>query len=260
MPSLPRYVEIRAEIEGRIRSGEWRPGHRVPSEHELMEQYGCSRMTVHKALSALAHAGLLVRRRRSGTVVAMPANEETVLEIHDIEAEITATKRSYGYELQHRQVRPASPEEAERLRVEPGARILSLRALHSADGRPFVLENRLVNLAVVPEAEAQPFRAGPSGSWLLRRIPWTDAEHAIRAVPAGARAAEALAIRKGAPCLQVERRTWQSGVPVTFVQLLYPGERHQLVGRFGPGGGAKREGVRSQEEPPPRVDPALRRA
>lgn len=234
--SLPRYAEIRTEIEGRIKSGEWRPGHRVPSEHELMEQYRCSRMTVHKALSAMANAGLIVRRRRSGSFVAMPANEETVLEIHDIEAEIAATGRTYGYELQDRRIRPAAIEEAERLRVEPGARVVVLRARHSADGQPFVLEQRLINLAVVPDAETETFRNGASGSWLLRRIPWTDAEHSIRAVSAGARTASDLGIRKGAACLQVERRTWQSGLPVTFVQLLYPGERHQLVGRFGPNG------------------------
>ncbi|WP_296253579.1 GntR family transcriptional regulator, partial [uncultured Stenotrophomonas sp.] len=45
---------IRSDIEGRILSGEWEPGFRIPFEHELMEQYGCSRMTVNKVLTALA--------------------------------------------------------------------------------------------------------------------------------------------------------------------------------------------------------------
>ena len=43
-----------------------------------------------------------------------------------------------------------------------------------------------------------------------------------------------LDIAPGAPCLVVERRTWQGGVPVTHVRLAYPGERHQLIGRFSP--------------------------
>ena len=47
--------------------GHWPPGHRVPFEHELMETYSCSRMTVNKVMSALADAGLVVRRRRAGT-------------------------------------------------------------------------------------------------------------------------------------------------------------------------------------------------
>ena len=72
---LPRYAEIRRALEEAIMSGAWRPGRRVPSEHALMEQFGCSRMTVNKALSALAEAGLILRKRRSGSFVASPASE-----------------------------------------------------------------------------------------------------------------------------------------------------------------------------------------
>jgi GntR family histidine utilization transcriptional repressor len=236
--NVPRYAEIRQEIEGRIRSGAWAPGHRIPSEHELMEQYGCSRMTVHKALSALAAQGLVTRKRRAGSFVAAPTNEETILEIHDIEAEISATGRAYGYKLLGRRVRPATAEDADRLKVEAGQRVMALRARHAADGEPFVIERRLINLAAVPEASEQGFADSPSGSWLLRRVPWTDAEHSIRAISAEPDVAEQLDVKSGAACLLVERRTWQSGTPITFVQLIYPGDRHQFVGRFGPRAGA----------------------
>ena len=55
----PLHQRIRAEIEARIRSGEWAPGHRAPTEAELMAQYACSRMTVNKAMTALVEAGLI---------------------------------------------------------------------------------------------------------------------------------------------------------------------------------------------------------
>ena len=129
-PGLPRYAEIRIDFESRIRSGEWPPGHRIASEHELMAQYGCSRMTVHKALTALAAAGLITRKRRSGSFVAAPKTEETVLEIHDIEAEITAGGRAYAYELLDCTERPATAPDAERLSVAEGAPVLALRARH----------------------------------------------------------------------------------------------------------------------------------
>jgi GntR family histidine utilization transcriptional repressor len=233
-PSLPRYAEIRTDFETRIRSGEWAPGHRISSEHELMAQYACSRMTVHKALTALAAAGLITRKRRSGSFVAAPRTEETVLEIHDIEAEITAGGRAYSYELLDRAERAASARDAERLAIREGEPVLALRARHGADGRPYVLEERLINLSAVPEGRGQDFSLHPSGSWLLRQVPWTDAEHSIRAVAAGARLASQLGIAKGAACLVIERRTWQSGAPVTQVRLIYPGDRHRLVGRFRP--------------------------
>jgi GntR family transcriptional regulator, histidine utilization repressor len=231
---LPRYAEIRGDFERRIRSGEWAPGYRIASEHDLMERYGCSRMTVHKALTALAAAGLITRKRRSGSFVAAPRTEETVLEIHDIEAEITGSGRAYAYELVGRTERRATAKDAERLAVREGEAVLALLARHWADGRPHVLEDRLINLAAVPEARAADFSAAASGSWLLKQVPWTDAEHTIGAVPAGARLACQLEIAKGAACLVVERRTWQSGAPITQVCLIYPGERHRLVGRFSP--------------------------
>lgn len=56
------HRRILADIEERILSGSWRPGDRIPSEHELAERYGCSRMTVNNALTQLARAGYVERR------------------------------------------------------------------------------------------------------------------------------------------------------------------------------------------------------
>ena len=51
---VARYAEIQRALEAAIFSGDWPPGARVPSEQELLKRYACSRMTVNKALSALA--------------------------------------------------------------------------------------------------------------------------------------------------------------------------------------------------------------
>ncbi|MFY8153816.1 MAG: GntR family transcriptional regulator, partial [Hyphomicrobiales bacterium] len=55
------HQRIRGDIEGRIMSGDLKPGDRIPFEHELSAHYGCSRMTVNKVLSALVDAGLIER-------------------------------------------------------------------------------------------------------------------------------------------------------------------------------------------------------
>jgi len=82
------YKQIRLDIERRILTGEWPPGHRIPFEHELMARYGCARMTVSKALSELAQADLIERRRRAGTFVRRPKFLSAVLQIADIRAEM----------------------------------------------------------------------------------------------------------------------------------------------------------------------------
>ena len=82
------HNRIRNEISDRILSGEWPPDHRIPTEHELMGAYACSRMTVNKALAPLAEAGFIVRRRQQGSFVARPKVHSAVIEIPDLPAEV----------------------------------------------------------------------------------------------------------------------------------------------------------------------------
>ncbi len=67
MKRISIHDRIRQEIEERIMSGLWEAGHRLPPEHELMTTYGCSRMTVHKAIDGLVDRGLIERRKRAGS-------------------------------------------------------------------------------------------------------------------------------------------------------------------------------------------------
>ena len=191
-------------------------------------------MTVSKALAALVSSGLVVRRRRTGTVVARPATQHTVLEVRDIRAEIAAAGMTPRHEILHRRAGPAQPEEMARLGLTTRARIVALGVRHFGNDAPVLLEERLINLSAVPEAETADFDQIPPGTWLLDRVPWTSAEHRIRAVNADERTAAALRIGDGAACLIIDRRTWRQETPITWVELTYPGDRQELYGRFTP--------------------------
>src|SRR5215475_4251626 len=138
------YKQIRLDIEQRILTGEWPPGHRIPFEHELMEHYGCSRMTVSKALSELTQADLIERRRRAGTFVRRPKFLSAVLTITDIRAEISALGRSYRYELIKSSRRAANAADRARLGVQRTGRVIAIACRHCADGVPFAIEDRLI--------------------------------------------------------------------------------------------------------------------
>lgn len=228
------YERIRDDIEARIMSGEWPPGHRIPSEHELMSEYACSRMTVNKVLSTLASNGLVARRRRAGSVVAEPSIERAVLEIQDFALDAAKAGVVYRFKVLRRVVEPIDAAAAQRTGVAAGTRMLSVVTLHSMDGDPCAYEQRLINLATVPEAAEEKFASDPPGTWLLRRVPWTDAEHIVKAINADMVLAKCLHIEAGTACLLLERRTWQAGAFVTEARISYPGERHHLIGRFSP--------------------------
>lgn len=224
---------IGAEIEERIRSGEWRPGDRIPFEHELVARYGCSRATVSKALETLARDGLIERRRKAGSFVAQPAAQSAVLEVPDLAQVIAA--RGGVHRWEPGTVRAATAGECAPL-ATPAPAALLVTGVHRDGAVPFALEWRLISFAAVPEAAAERFAATAPGTWLLAHVGWTDARHRIRAVPADPAAARALDLARGTACLQVERWTWAAGAPVTYVRQTFPGERYDLIASFTPGG------------------------
>ncbi len=198
-----------------------------------MEQYGCARMTVSKAVAALAHEGLVERRRKAGTFVAQPHIQTAVLKIPDIGALIQARGETYSFELYARRIRPPLGDPGETA-LDVRGDVLALEGVHRAAGRPFALERRIIALAEVPQAAQTDFAHMAPGSWLLAHVPWSEARHRIGAVPAAAAAARRLAISKGAACLQVERWTWRMKAGVTFVRQTFPGDRFDLVAEFAP--------------------------
>lgn len=224
------HRRIYADLEGLILSGELSPGDRIPFEHELTERYGCSRMTVSKAISELAGRGLVTRRRRAGTFVAQPKAHAAVLAIPDLRAEVIERGQAYGYVLLERIKR--EPDGEGEIELASGSLLLDLICLHSADGAPLALEHRLIALGAAPQAIDVDFHVIPPGSWLLDSAPWTEAENRISAIAADARAARLLELKPGAACLCVERRTWRDGQGVTRVWQTFPGDRYDLVARF----------------------------
>lgn len=230
---------IRSDIERRILSGEWGPGHKIPFEHELMAEYGCARMTVSKVLSALAESGLIERRRRAGSFVRRPGGLSAVLQIPDIKIEVAGRGAHYGYERLTERRRRATKEDRALIPVAAGTELLALTCRHLADGVPAAAEDRLIVLDAVPDARLADFAVEPPGTWLLNHVPWHEAENRISAVAADEPIAGMLGLAPGAPCLLVERTTWRSGQPLTFVRVWYPGDRQKLVARFTPAAVAK---------------------
>lgn len=228
------HRRIRADLEGEIRSGAWPPGFRIPTELDLVARYGCSRMTVSKAVASLAQAGLVERRKRAGSFVARPPMRAGVLEIPDIAAVIAARGEAYRFERLSRRVRAAHGEDADEAGFESADLVLAVNGLHFASGAPFAVERRIISLAAVPQARDLPFDTEPPGTWLLRHVPWTAARHRIGAVNADAATARRLRIRGGLACLTIDRWTWREGQAITFVRQLFPADRYDLVASFSP--------------------------
>jgi len=234
MKPAPLHERIRAEIETAIMAGQLRPGDRIPKETELMAEYGCARMTVNKALSALAAAGMLERRKRAGSFVARPRAQSMVLDVPDLAAAIAARGQSYRWTLASRKVTAPDRAEAEALGLR--GKVLSVAGVHFAEELPLAWEERMINLALIPAIAEADLSQTPPGSWLIAHVPWTEAENRISAGAAPPAIARALGIARAAPVLVLERRTWRGADTVTRVRQHFVADRYELVARFGPAG------------------------
>ncbi len=233
MRTAPAYARIKADILGRIRAGDWPPGHLLPGEVELAQRYGCARMTVHRALRELADEGVVERRKRAGTRVAMPTGRSAMFDIPRVDMEIEAMGASYRYARLARRLETPPEAVRSKLGLPEGERTVHLTCLHFANEAPFQLEERWINLAVAPQAADEPFDTQGPNLWLLDRLPWSEVEHVVSAVNASIQHAQRLELSPGDALLLVERRTWIEQTVITYARFYHPGRFYRLYAKGG---------------------------
>jgi GntR family histidine utilization transcriptional repressor len=222
------YLKVKDAVMSRIRAGDWKPGDLIPKEEDLARDFGCARMTANRALRELAEEGVIERRKRAGSRVALQTGRNALFEIPRVDKEIEATGAAYRYRLLERKIAEPAALARSRLGLEPGEKALKLICLHHANETPFQLEERWINLAAAPEAAAESFQEINPNLWLLERLPWSEVEHVVSAVNASPWAAKRLEVPEGEALLLVERRTWNEEARITYARFLHPGRFYSL--------------------------------
>jgi GntR family histidine utilization transcriptional repressor len=97
--AVPRYQAVKNWLVERIGSGELRPDDRTPSENELVETLGVSRMTANRALRELTAEGLLRRVQGLGTFVADMRPQSELVELRNIADEIRGRGHAHRAEV-----------------------------------------------------------------------------------------------------------------------------------------------------------------
>ncbi|QEZ45798.1 histidine utilization repressor [Cupriavidus oxalaticus] len=228
----PLYARVKQHISSRIADGSWPPHHRVPSEAELVEALGVSRMTVHRALRELTAEGMLVRLQGVGTFVAEPKLRTALYAVNNIADDIAARGHRHHARVVSVQEERAGAAQAAALDVPLEQRVFHSVIVHYEDDVAIQLEDRYVNAAVAPDYLEQDFTRETPYQYLTRVAPLTEGEHVVEAVLAHAEECGLLDIDTGEPCLLIRRRTWSAGRVVTSVRLVHPGSLHRLEGRF----------------------------
>ena len=235
----PRYQQLKELIISRISTGELQPRDRVPSEHELVDATGVSRMTANRALRELNDEGYVDRVAGVGTFVADLKAAYHVLEVRNIADEVKLRGHVHRASVVKLERQIATPDIADLLHIAVDSSVNHVLVVHFENDVPLQIEDRYATTAFAPDFLLQDFGAVTPGAYLSGISPLQEAEHVVRATMPDARIQQHLQMGSDEPCLVVTRRTWAHGKPVTFARLYHPGNRFELTGHYAPPGTAK---------------------
>jgi GntR family transcriptional regulator, histidine utilization repressor len=228
------YARIKQHLKDGLTGGRWPPGALMPSEADLVAQFGVSRMTVNRALRELQSEGLVQRSQGVGTFAAPLHRLASPLAIRDLHEEISARGQQHSADVHLAQEERAPAALAERLGLKAGARVFHTLIVHRCNGVPLQCEDRYVNPAWAPDYLAVDFQTTTPTHYLLQVAPLWEGQYSIEASAATAEEARLLGIGTQDPCLVVVRRTESRGKPITIARLVHPGTRYAIEGRFKP--------------------------
>lgn len=226
------YETVKTSIQQRIADGGWQPGVRLPSERELVQEFGCARMTVHRALRELEAEGLIERRQGSGSYVAELHPISNLLQVRDIHDEIAERGHQHTTRVFSVTREKAAADVAAAMRLRKGCSVYRCRLLHLENGVPIQLEDRHVNPALAPDLLARDFTTVTPSAVLFEHAPLTEAEQVVEAVIATPEQAKLLDVLPGSALLMVSRRTVSQGAVASIARLYHPGARYRLIGSF----------------------------
>lgn len=232
VPTKNGYEDVKYAIRQAIEQGGWKPGFKLPSERELVEQFKYARMTVRRALQELQAEGLIERRHGSGSYVADLQPISNILSVKDIREEIDGRGHTHSSVVLLQTSIEASAAIAQAMQCAPGATVFCCQVLHLENGVPVQFEERFINPEVVPDFLSLDLAAQTASGHLFERAPLTAAEQVVEAVNAEAALAAHLRTEVGAALLRVSRRTVSQGRVASIARLYHPGSSYRLIGVF----------------------------
>ncbi|MGN6813512.1 MAG: GntR family transcriptional regulator [Thermomicrobiales bacterium] len=232
---MPRYQQLKELIREHVAKGEWRPGDLIPSERELSERFGVSRMTARQAITEVTNDGLLYRQQGKGTFVAWPKIAQQLSALTGFSADIQARGQRPGARVIEAQMVAVEPHAAIRLHIRPGQRAFRLYRVRLADAEPLALERVLISFFGCERLLDEDLAANSLYQLLETRygLPPVEAEQEIEAGLASEDDAQLLGIAPGSPVLLLRRTTYTTGhQPIEYAESVYRGDKYTFQVRL----------------------------
>lgn len=232
---LPRYYQLKEIMREKIRVGEWKPGDLIPSERELGEQYGISRMTARQAITELVNEGLFYREQGKGTFVSRHKITQQLINLTGFTEDMKARGQRAGSRVISSEMIPADEVLAEHLRIKPGQVVFRLQRLRLADGEPLALE--ISNLSFMGCERLLEEDLERNSLYRLLEEEYgqilMEAEQELEAGLIGSEEAQLLQVPTGSAALFIRRTTYtERDHPIEYAKSVYCGNKYVFFTRM----------------------------
>jgi GntR family transcriptional regulator len=232
---LPLYYQLRELMREKVRSGEWKPGDLIPSERELSETHGLSRMTARQAITELVREGVFYREQGKGTFVSRHKITQQLMHLTGFTEDIRTRGQRPGTRVLSAQMRPADEVTAERLGLTPGLPVFSLQRLRLADDEPLAIEFSQISFKGCEKLAQEDLEHNSLYGIIEAKfgLPLMEAEQELEAGLAGNEEAHILNIPVGSSVLYTRRTTYtERDQPIEYAQSVYRGDKYKFFTRL----------------------------
>jgi DNA-binding GntR family transcriptional regulator len=230
----PKYAQVIAEIKRRIERGTYPPGSLLPSEHQLVDEFGVSRPTIVKSLSELRQDGWIETQQGKGSFVRGKSALADAERTRPATSVLELAETELAGELVQAGIKLAPPHITSLLGLPAGARaFVRQRLLSDEDGEPVELASAWLPLEITAGTDlASPEPMAESLRQHLRTRRHIRLDHAIEQITARQPTSEEAALLRldpGAPVLNVVVTAYDpAAAPVQVTDLVLPGQRHEI--------------------------------
>jgi GntR family transcriptional regulator len=240
----PRYRRIAADLRTKIDAKTYAAGDQLPSEPELMEEYGVSRNTVRLALNVLANEGRIVSQAGRGTFVRIRAMLNFTLGVegpgseHDPEyrSEIEAQERRPGGGDLIMRVLPATSDVAGRLRIPVEDLVVLREVTREVDGEPALIQRSYypldiaLNTALTKQQEIEQGTIAYLAELGHVQVGYRD--QLVARMP-GPQETDALRLGQGIPVMELFRTANSTERMIRLTHTVFPADLFHLVYNIG---------------------------
>lgn len=228
---VPAYLQIQNYVLDQIKSGVWKEGDLIPTELELCKQFNVSRMTVNRALRELTTDQLLIRIKGSGTYIAQPKYQSTVIEIRNLAQDVRDRGHLHTSHVLLLEKRKVTKAQALRFDLAPNTELFRSLIIHYENDIPIQLEDRLVRAQAAPDYLEQDWSRMTPHEYLMRVCPLPVGHYTIESLLPTEMVAESLKISLQQPCLVMDRATYSNNQFCSHAIMWHPGHRYKFSGR-----------------------------